>query len=208
MTRSNGSSSARATRRWGLRWSMRCRRSRTPISGGHSTTPWRTTARGRSSSRVPSAGGARTLDVKVLPVDTGLTLLWNDATARAHAERALKRSEERLTLAAEGANDGWWEWDLRSQELYVSSRWRALLGMTGSSMDAGIARPQEWTGRVHPEDIGPLQTGARGASRRPDRLSPSRMSHASRGRHLPSVSLPRPRRERRRSPSRFASPAR
>jgi diguanylate cyclase (GGDEF)-like protein len=109
---------------------------------------------------LPSAGGARTLDVKLLPVDTGLTLLWTDATARAHTERALKRSEERLTLAAEGANDGWWEWDLRSQELYISSRWRALLGMSrisGSSAESGIARQQEWTGRVHPEDIGPLK---------------------------------------------------
>jgi diguanylate cyclase (GGDEF)-like protein/PAS domain S-box-containing protein len=103
---------------------------------------------------LPSAGGPRILDVKVLPVDGGLTLLWHDATARAHAERALRRHEERLTLAAEGANDGWWEWDLRRHELYVSSRWRAMLG---SSAGAGIARPQEWTDRVHPEDIGLLR---------------------------------------------------
>jgi diguanylate cyclase (GGDEF)-like protein len=109
---------------------------------------------------LPSAGGARILDVKLLPVDTGLTLLWTDATARAHAERALKRNEERLTLAAAGANDGWWEWDLRSQELYVSSRWRALLGMSGmsgASAESGQVAPKEWTGRVHPEDIGPLK---------------------------------------------------
>jgi diguanylate cyclase (GGDEF)-like protein/PAS domain S-box-containing protein len=101
-----------------------------------------------------SAGGPRIVDVNVLPVDGGLTLLWRDATARALAERALKRSEERLMLAAEGANDGWWEWDLRSHELYVSSRWRAMLG---SHAGGGIARPQEWMDRVHPEDIGPLK---------------------------------------------------
>jgi len=106
---------------------------------------------------LPSPGGPRILDVKVLPADGGLTLVWCDATARADAERALTRKEERLALAAEGANDGWWEWDLRSRELYVSRRWRAMVGMTGSSMEAGIARPQEWTDRVHPEDIGPLR---------------------------------------------------
>jgi diguanylate cyclase (GGDEF)-like protein/PAS domain S-box-containing protein len=103
---------------------------------------------------VPADGGPRILDVKVLPVPGGLTLIWHDATARAHVERALKRREERLALAAEGANDGWWEWDLRRQELYVSSRWRAMMG---SPIEAGIARPQEWTDRVHPEDIGPLR---------------------------------------------------
>jgi diguanylate cyclase (GGDEF)-like protein/PAS domain S-box-containing protein len=103
---------------------------------------------------LPAAGGPRILDVNVHSVDGGLTLLWRDATARAMAERALKRSEERLMLAAEGANDGWWEWDLRSHELYVSSRWRAMLG---SQAGGGIARPQEWMDRVHPEDIGPLK---------------------------------------------------
>jgi len=103
---------------------------------------------------LPSAGGPRILDVKVLPVDGGVTLLWRDATARALAERELKRNEERLMLAAEGANDGWWEWDLRSHELYVSSRWRAMLG---SQEGGGIARPQEWMDRVHPDDLGPLK---------------------------------------------------
>jgi diguanylate cyclase (GGDEF)-like protein/PAS domain S-box-containing protein len=102
-----------------------------------------------------SASGPRILDVKVLPVEDGLTLLWHDATDRARAEGALKRNEDRLALAAEGANDGWWEWDLRSQELYVSRRWRALVGLTG--MSAGTVPPQEWTDRVHPEDIGPLK---------------------------------------------------
>src|SRR5262249_251935 len=70
----------------------------------------------------PAGGGPRVLDVKVLPVDGGLTLLWHDSTAHALAERAFRRNEERLMLAADGANDGWWEWDLRSHELYVSSR--------------------------------------------------------------------------------------
>jgi diguanylate cyclase (GGDEF)-like protein len=103
---------------------------------------------------LPSPGGPRILDVKVLPVEGGLTLLWRDATARALTERALKRNEERLMLAADGANDGWWEWDLRSRELYVSTRWRAMLG---SRKEGGIVQPQEWMDRVHPEDIGPLK---------------------------------------------------
>ena len=63
------------------------------------------------------------------PLTVASTLLWDDVTERTRAEHALKRSEERLALAAEGANDGLWEWDLRSQEFYCSSRWRAMLGL-------------------------------------------------------------------------------
>jgi diguanylate cyclase (GGDEF)-like protein/PAS domain S-box-containing protein len=103
---------------------------------------------------LPSAGGPKTLDVQVLPVDAGLTLLWRDSTARVQAERALKRNEERLLLAAEGSNDGWWEWDLRSQELYVSGRWRAMLGLP---MESGLARSQELMDRMHPDDIAPFK---------------------------------------------------
>ena len=97
-----------------------------------------------------SSNGPRVLNVTVLPVAEGATLLWQDVSERLRDEQALKRHEERLALAAEGANDGLWEWDLRSQEFYVSTRWRALLGMRES---AAIIRPEEWINRVHDEDI-------------------------------------------------------
>ena len=98
---------------------------------------------------LPSAAGGRTLQVRVLPVAGGVTLLWDDVTERTRAEHALKRSEERLALAAEGANDGLWEWDLRSQEFYCSSRWRAMLGLPAP---AGIGPVAEWIDRVHEDD--------------------------------------------------------
>jgi diguanylate cyclase (GGDEF)-like protein/PAS domain S-box-containing protein len=101
-----------------------------------------------------SAAGARILQVRILPVVGGVTLLWRDVTERTRAEQSLKRSEERLALAAEGANDGLWELSLRSKEFYVSGRWRAMLGL---SAPAGIGRPEEWMDRVHADDIGPLK---------------------------------------------------
>jgi diguanylate cyclase (GGDEF)-like protein/PAS domain S-box-containing protein len=101
-----------------------------------------------------SAAGARILEVRILPVVGGMTLLWHDVTERLRAEGALKRSAERFALAAEGANDGLWEWDLRSQELYVSSRFRAMLGLPAG---AGVGRPEEWMDRVHADDIAPLK---------------------------------------------------
>src|SRR5262249_54012702 len=99
---------------------------------------------------VTSTSGARMLNVSVLPVPNGVSLLWQDVTTRSREEQAVKRSEERLALAAQGANDGLWEWDLRSGEFYVSGRWRALLGLPS---EAAVARAEEWINRVHDDDI-------------------------------------------------------
>ena len=97
-----------------------------------------------------TADGRRVLQVKIIPVVDGLTLLWQDVAERTRAEQAMKRTEERLALAAEGANDGLWEWDLRSNEFYFSSRWKAMIGLR---TPAGIGRPEEWINRVHDDDI-------------------------------------------------------
>jgi diguanylate cyclase (GGDEF)-like protein/PAS domain S-box-containing protein len=104
---------------------------------------------------LPAAAGARILQVKILPVVGGVTLLWHDVTERTRAEHALKRSAHRLALAAEGANDGLWEWDLRSDEFYFSGRWRAIIGLPAQ---AGIGRPEEWMDRVHADDIVALKS--------------------------------------------------
>jgi diguanylate cyclase (GGDEF)-like protein/PAS domain S-box-containing protein len=112
------------------------------------------TARTLAHIDLPSAEGARVVQVKILPVAGGVALLWHDVTERTHAEHALKRREDRIALAAEGANDGLWEWDLQSQEFYSSGRWKAMLGLPAG---AGIGRPEEWTHRVHTDDIDALK---------------------------------------------------
>jgi diguanylate cyclase (GGDEF)-like protein/PAS domain S-box-containing protein len=103
---------------------------------------------------VLTAAGARTLQVKVFPVAGGATLLWEDVTESARADSALKRHEQRLALAAEGSNDGLWEWDPRRQEFYCSTRWREMLGLAGPG---GVGPVTEWMGRVHEEDRAALK---------------------------------------------------
>jgi diguanylate cyclase (GGDEF)-like protein/PAS domain S-box-containing protein len=118
----------------------------------------------------------RIFEVRVLPVAGGAALLWHDVTERARADQALKRSEERLSLAAEGAHDGLWEWDRRTQELYVSARWNVLVGLPA---EAGTHPLDHWTARVHPDDLSSLnemlQATAHGTV--------ERLSHEHRIRH-------------------------
>jgi diguanylate cyclase (GGDEF)-like protein/PAS domain S-box-containing protein len=72
-----------------------------------------------------------------------------DVSERRRTERALRESEERYALAARGANDGLWDWDLVANRVYLSPRWKAMLGL--GEGDIG-GNPDEWLGRVHPDD--------------------------------------------------------
>ena len=66
------------------------------------------------------------------------------------AVEALSESEERYALAARGANDGLWDWNLISNDVYWSARWKAMLGYEEHEIGVG---PDEWLGRVHHDDI-------------------------------------------------------
>ena len=63
----------------------------------------------------------------------------------------LRDSEERYALAVHGANDGLWDWNLVTDEVHWSPRWKAMLGYDESEITGD---PEEWFTRVHPEDIG------------------------------------------------------
>jgi diguanylate cyclase (GGDEF)-like protein/PAS domain S-box-containing protein len=72
------------------------------------------------------------------------------------AIEALHDSEERYALAVQGANDGLWDWNLITDEVYWSSRWKAMLGYD----EAGIGgAPEEWFSRVHPDDVAGVRAG-------------------------------------------------
>jgi len=62
----------------------------------------------------------------------------------------LRESEARYSLSAQGSNDGLWDWDLLTNQIYFSDRWKSMLGH--DPQDIGEA-PQEWFNRVHPEDL-------------------------------------------------------
>ncbi len=68
---------------------------------------------------------------------------------RKKIEKALKESEERYALAARGANDGIWDWDLATGKLYFSSRFLSMLGLNSDQAPENL---EEWSHMLHPDD--------------------------------------------------------
>jgi len=58
----------------------------------------------------------------------GIGLLWRQLRRIETGEGALRASEERYALAMEGANEGHWDWDIKTDRLFVSATMAMLQG--------------------------------------------------------------------------------
>lgn len=77
------------------------------------------------------------------------TALSSDKATSEHFTSELSRREERFSLVMRGANDGLWDWDLETNEVYYSPSWKNMLGYSGTELDHSIAT---WETLVHPDD--------------------------------------------------------
>lgn len=86
-------------------------------------------------------------------------LYW--ALERERLQQQVRTSEERYAWAARASNDGLWELDLATGELYASAQCRALLGVTDGRLSLG-----GWEDLIHPADLPEVRQATASLSRR------------------------------------------
>ncbi|MCQ8181070.1 EAL domain-containing protein [Methylomonas sp. SURF-1] len=72
-----------------------------------------------------------------------------DITERKQTEAQLAESEFRWKFAIEGAGDGVWDWNIATNEVSFSRRYKEMLGYGDDDLLAG---KQEWEDRLHSDD--------------------------------------------------------
>jgi len=60
-----------------------------------------------------------------------------------------RASEQRFRLALRGANDGLWDWNLETDEVYYSRRWKSMLGYEEYELNNIL---DTWAKLVHPDE--------------------------------------------------------
>lgn len=81
--------------------------------------------------------------------DETIQITLRDITGRKQREGRLRQSEERLTLAFAGAQEGVWDWDLDTGAVVYSSRWKEMLGYEADEIAADVSA---WEQLLHPDD--------------------------------------------------------
>jgi diguanylate cyclase (GGDEF)-like protein/PAS domain S-box-containing protein len=92
-------------------------------------------------------------EISVATPKKGKMLLYavaTDITAQKQAEKCLRDTEERFELAIRGSNHGLWDWNLKTNEIYLSPRWKNMLGYEDHEIANHL---DEWIRFIHPDDF-------------------------------------------------------
>jgi PAS domain S-box-containing protein len=81
--------------------------------------------------------------------DGGIVAIYADISDLKRTEEALQESIERFDLAMRGSNDGIWDWNRKTGQIEVSSRFKELTGVEteGLTIDS-----KAWFVGLHPDD--------------------------------------------------------
>ncbi|OQW30491.1 MAG: hypothetical protein A4E19_09250 [Nitrospira sp. SG-bin1] len=99
--------------------------------------------------------GVRILHTKKIPIldDVGqpqyLLSISEDITEHKQAASILRESEERWQFALEGSGDGVWDWNVCTDQVFLSAQWKRMLGYEPDEIKD---TREAWWAAVHPDD--------------------------------------------------------
>jgi diguanylate cyclase (GGDEF)-like protein/PAS domain S-box-containing protein len=105
---------------------------------------------GEASRLTNAVLGFTTASASLLLLGIAFLLTRRILAQRASFEDALRVSEERYALAAEGSHDGIWDWNVVTGQVYYSPRFMQLLGFEPGEVDLGT---EGYLARLHPDDL-------------------------------------------------------
>lgn len=112
---------------------------------------------GDTAARVEVQGNDETSEV-ARSLNRMLDSLSEKQATLEQTQAALQASRERLDLALTGSSDGIWDWDLRTNTVHYSLRWKRMLGHDEADIGTSV---DEWQSRVHPDDLAHSLDGLR-----------------------------------------------
>ncbi|HPI41693.1 MAG TPA: PAS domain-containing protein, partial [Pseudobdellovibrionaceae bacterium] len=106
-------------------------------------------SRGERALRA-NVSGIIELEVLSTGINEMLNEIQKETAALSSSEMALKKSEERYYLALKGADEGLWDWDLITNEVYFCDRWKSMIGYSSTEIEN---RFEEWKKLLNVEDL-------------------------------------------------------
>ncbi|WP_353570700.1 PAS domain S-box protein [Candidatus Albibeggiatoa sp. nov. BB20] len=88
--------------------------------------------------------------VRVLDDGEQIFISAMDITDKKHTNQQLKYITDCLSYVLEDVSDGLWDWDLNSDEVYYSPRWKAMLGYQDDELENHL---RTWEQLTHPDDV-------------------------------------------------------
>ncbi len=95
------------------------------------------------------------LDTNKVPIfnESGLVIgvlgTYEDITERKQTEAALKMSEERFALVIDASEQGIWDWNVETDEVYYSPHWKNQIGYSDHELKNEF---DTWIEHLHPDD--------------------------------------------------------
>lgn len=123
-------------------------RDRAAIESGGLTVhvgPLRPAGAGEDAAAIPVCETLRVPVHDTAGRPVALVGIVEDVTDRMRADREQAESVSRYELAARAANDGLWDWNLRENRCYFSTRWKDILGYLPEEFGTN---PEDWFAHV------------------------------------------------------------